>query len=98
MTLVCNLVFTVQPCGGYHNVSGPLAQLRIGQDPVGQNIPLLEKNVISGSQQDMTASYQHQVLLTEYGEELESVYSRRQSAIHLMLPVSNQEEDIQVWS
>jgi hypothetical protein len=28
-----------------HNVSGPLAQLRIGQDPIDQNVSLLEKNV-----------------------------------------------------
>jgi hypothetical protein len=33
-------------------VSGPLAHLSRGQDPVGLTFSLLEKNVISGSQQD----------------------------------------------
>ena len=66
------------------HVSRPLTQLRIGQDPVGQNVPLLEKNVTSGSQQVVTA-YHQQVLSTEYGEELESVYPCKQSAIHLKL-------------
>ena len=52
MTLLCYLVFTIQPYGDYHRVSGPLAQLSIGQDPVDQTFSLLEKNVTLGSQQD----------------------------------------------
>jgi len=36
-------------------------------------------NVTSGSQQVVTASYQQQVLSTEYGEQLESVYPRKHS-------------------
>ena len=52
MTLLYYLVFTIQPYGGYHRVSGPLAQLSIGQDPVDQAFSLLEKNVTLGSQQD----------------------------------------------
>jgi hypothetical protein len=56
MALLCHLVFTIQPYGDYHNVSGRLAQLWIDQDSVGQNVPLLEKNVTSGAKQVVTAS------------------------------------------
>ena len=41
-----HLVSTVQPYGGQHNVTGPLAQLRIGQDPVDQNVSLLKERSI----------------------------------------------------
>ena len=70
----------------------------LGQDPVDQNVSLQEKNVTLGSQQVVTASYQQQVLSTEYGEELKSVYLRKQSAIHLKPVVSNQKDDIKVWN
>ena len=73
-------------------------QLRIGQDPVGQDFSLLERNVASGSQQVVTASYQHQELSTEYVEQLESIYPCKQSAINLMFVVSYQEDHIKVWS
>jgi hypothetical protein len=61
------------------------------------NVPLIEKNATSGSQQVVT-SFQQQVLSTEYGEQLESVYPCKQFAIHSILVVSNQEDDIEVWS
>jgi hypothetical protein len=63
--------------------------ITIGQVPVNQNVSLLEKNVTSGSQQVVTTSYQQQGLSTEYGEQLESAYPRKQSAINLKLVVSN---------
>ena len=72
-------VFTMQPYGGYHNVSGPLSQLRIGQYPVVQNLSLLEKNVTSGSQQVVTDSYQQQGLSTEYREPTGAPYIRANS-------------------
>jgi hypothetical protein len=37
-------------------------------------------------------------LSTEHGEELGTVYPRNESAIHLMLVDSNQENAIKVWS
>jgi hypothetical protein len=80
----------VQPYGGQHNVSGPLVQLRIGQDPVDQNVSLLEKNATSGSHQVVTTSYEQQGLSTEYGEQLEFAYPRNQFAINLKLVVLNQ--------
>jgi len=63
-----------------------------------QNVSLLEKNVTSGSQQIVTASYQQHGLSIEYGEQLESVYPRKQSAINFKLVFSIQEDHIKVWS
>ena len=68
------------------------------QISVDQNVSLLETNVTSGSQQVVSASYQQQVLSTEYGGQLESAYPRKQSAINLRLVVSDQEDHIKVWS
>jgi hypothetical protein len=87
----------MQPYGSQHNDSGPLAQLRIGQYPVVQNLSLLEKNVTSESKQVVTTSYRQQGLSTEYREQLDSVYPRKQSVINLKLVVYNQEDLITVW-
>ena len=66
--------------------------------PVGRNVSFLEKNVTAGSQQVVTASYQQQAFSTEYREQLESVYPHKQSARNLKRVVSNQEDQMEVWS
>jgi hypothetical protein len=94
MTLLCHI-------GVHHTTIWRLAQRFRTTGTVkdrprsgGPKVSLLKKNVTSGSQQVVTASYQKQGLSIKYEEQLESVYPRK---INLKLVISNQENRLKVW-